>query len=87
MVRQEKYLLDTNVIIEILRGNDDIITKVESVGQYNCYISEITLAELLYGAVRGNRSKNFHDVAKIEQEFEVLPNCRGVSLLHPKTNK
>ena len=72
MVRAEKYLLDTNVIIEVLRGNDDMITKIESVGQSNCYISEITLAELLYGAVRSNNPKNFLDVERIEQEFDVL---------------
>ena len=72
MVGVEKYLLDTNVIIEVLRGNEDMITKIESVGQSNCYISEITLAELLYGAVRSNNPKNFHDVECIEQEFHVL---------------
>ena len=72
MVRVEKYLLDTNVIIEVLRGNDDMITKIESVGQSNCFISEITLAELLYGAVRGKNPKNFLDVERIEQEFHVL---------------
>lgn len=73
MVKQNKYLLDTNVIIEVLRDNDDIISKIEDVGQNNCYISEITLAELLYGAIRGNNAKNFLDVDRIEQEFEVLP--------------
>lgn len=73
MVKHENYLLDTNVIIEVLRGNSDIISKIESVGQENCYISEITIAELLYGAVRGNNQKNFHDVVRIEKEFEVLP--------------
>jgi len=73
MVERSKYLLDTNVIIEVLRGNDDIITKIETVGQKNCYISEITIAELLYGAVRGNRKKNFDDVKLIEEKFKVLP--------------
>ena len=72
MVTPEKYLLDTNVIIEVLRGNDAMITKIEVAGQENCYISEITLAELLYGAVRGNNPRNFMDVERIEQEFDVL---------------
>lgn len=73
MVKLQKFLLDTNVIIEVLRGNNDIITKIETIGQDNCFISEITIAELLYGAVRGNKEKNFRDVELIEQEFEVLP--------------
>lgn len=73
MVNSENYLLDTNVIIEVLRGNNDVISRIESVGQSCCYITEITIAELLYGAVRGNNPKNFLDVAQIEKEFEVLP--------------
>lgn len=68
-----KYLLDTNVIIEILRGNNSIIEKVEDVGQNECVISEITIAELLYGAVRGNKAKNFEDIVRVEQEFAILP--------------
>ena len=73
MVKQEKYLLDTNVIIEVLRGNSEMITKIESVGLENCCISEITLAELIYGAVRSNNPKNFLDVERIEHLFHVLP--------------
>ena len=73
MVKEGRYLLDTNVIIEVLRGNNDMITKIESVGQGNCFISEITLAELMYGAVRGNNPKNFLDVKRIENEFRILP--------------
>lgn len=73
MVKGRKYLLDTNVIIEILRGNNVVISKVESIGQSNCFISEITIAELLYGAVRSNNPKNFQDIQTIEQEFSVLP--------------
>lgn len=72
MVTPENYLLDTNVIIEVLRGNDNIITKIEEIGQTKCFISEITIAELFYGAVRGNNPKNFLDVERIEHEFEVL---------------
>ena len=72
MVEEKQYLLDTNVIIEVLRGNNAIITKIEDVGLNNCFISEITIAELLYGAVRGNNPRNFLDVKRIEEEFEVL---------------
>jgi len=73
MVGNEQYLLDTNVIIEVLRNNDEMIRKIESIGINNCYISEITIAELIYGAVRSRNPKNFNDVERIEQKFEVLP--------------
>ncbi len=45
-----KYLLDTNICVYLLRGNQDVVKKIESVGWDNCYISEMTVAELVYGA-------------------------------------
>ncbi|MGB4958893.1 MAG: PIN domain-containing protein [Saprospiraceae bacterium] len=43
-------LCDTNIFIEIYRGNFEIIHLVESIGQHNIAISDVTCAELLYGA-------------------------------------
>lgn len=53
---QKKYLLDTNICIFLLRGKYDVDKKIDSVGLENCYISEITVAELKYGAELGRRS-------------------------------
>lgn len=47
-----KYLLDTNAIIEMLRGNRLFLDSIEKHGRLNCFISEITIAELCYGAVK-----------------------------------
>ena len=44
-----KYLLDTCILVSILRGDTDIQGRVESVGVQNCAISELTLAELFAG--------------------------------------
>lgn len=52
----QKYLLDTNICIFLLRGKYDVDKKIDSVGLENCYISEITVAELKYGAEVGRRS-------------------------------
>ncbi|MBQ0046667.1 MAG: PIN domain-containing protein [Prevotellaceae bacterium] len=67
------YLLDTNVIIEMLRGNKSIIKKIYSVGMDNCCISEMSIAELYYGAVKGNKEKNFKDIETIESLFKIIP--------------
>lgn len=67
------YLLDTNVIIEMLRGNRVIIDKINSVGIDNCCISEMSIAELYYGAVKGNKEKNFSDIKMIEKLFNIIP--------------
>lgn len=50
-----KYLLDTNICIFLLRGKYNVDKKMDEVGLENCYISEITVAELKYGAELGNR--------------------------------
>ena len=45
-----KYLFDSNICIHFLRGKYNIIEKLNEVGIDNCAISEITLAELVFGA-------------------------------------
>lgn len=45
-----KYLLDTCICVDLLRRRQEVAFKLNHVGWDNCYISEITIAELLYGA-------------------------------------
>ncbi len=45
-----KYLLDTNVCVFLFKGKYNINDQRKKVGFNNCCISEITLAELKYGA-------------------------------------
>lgn len=54
----KKYLLDTNICVFILRGENNLKVKIQSAGISNCYISEITLAELYYGAECSNKPQN-----------------------------
>ncbi|HEY3876389.1 MAG TPA: type II toxin-antitoxin system VapC family toxin [Candidatus Kapabacteria bacterium] len=44
------YLLDTNVCIYYIRGRYHLAEKLQAVGLLSCSISEITIAELKYGA-------------------------------------
>ena len=53
-------LLDTNVLIEILKGNEETIQKVESFNSTLC-ISSVTVMELYYGAI------NKLEVQKLEK--------------------
>lgn len=43
-----QYLLDTNIIVFLLRGQMGIRDSIERIGIDQCHISEITYAELLY---------------------------------------
>ena len=52
-----KYLLDTNICVFYFRENKIVRNKIERIGIENCYVSEITIAELLYGAEKSQRQK------------------------------
>ena len=43
-------------------------------GKKNCKVSEITLAELLFGAFKSGQQKHFRDVDVIKSLFEHDPN-------------
>ena len=45
----KKYLLDTNICIFFLKGQYELNKKITDLGEENCFISEITVAELKYG--------------------------------------
>jgi tRNA(fMet)-specific endonuclease VapC len=45
----KKYLLDTNSCIYFIKGLFQLRQKTSEVGEENCFISEITIAELKFG--------------------------------------
>lgn len=69
-----KYLLDTNICIHFFRGRFNLIDKIEKVGLRNCAISEITLAELVFGAENSlNPEKNHKIIEKFTDQVTILP--------------
>lgn len=70
---KRKYLLDTNICIFFLQGKYGIKEKIQQIGRKNCYISEISIAELLYGAAYSGSSKHSHDVEIILESLAVVP--------------
>jgi tRNA(fMet)-specific endonuclease VapC len=62
----KKYLLDTNICIFFLKDNPNVVKKVLKVGFENCYVSEISVAELKFGAENSNEPFENH---KILQNF------------------
>ena len=45
----KKYLLDTNICIYFIKGLYELNKKIAEVGEHNCFISEMTVAELKFG--------------------------------------
>lgn len=53
----KKYLIDTNICIYYIKGQFELKKKFETVDPDNCFISEITLAELMYGVENSEKKE------------------------------
>ena len=71
---KNQYLLDTNICIFLLKDMYDIREAVVKVKPENCFVSEITIAELYYGASKSKqKAARLKDVNFIMERFSVLP--------------
>jgi len=76
-----KYLLDTNICIYLFKGKYSIDKKIEKAGVKNCAISEITYAELIYGAEKSERRKeNLKLIEKFTNQIAILPIFNGIQI-------
>jgi len=66
-----KYLLDTNVLIDLLRGDQDIIKNLQTVTIDECCITDITAYELFYGAYKSKDPQEA--VSKIYELIHSIP--------------
>ncbi len=75
------YLLDTNICIYFLKGLYGLEKKITQVGFDNLYISEITVAELKYGAQKSNNSNaSLKVVNRLAEKFKQLPITAGIDI-------
>jgi len=76
-----KYLLDTNICVQYLRGQFNLAEKIQEVDLRNCAISEITLAELAFGAECSSEpKKNFRVIAKFSEQVKILPIFNAINI-------
>lgn len=69
-----KYLLDSNICIHFFRGKYNIVETLSKVGIENCFVSEITLAELVFGAEKSsNPTKNIKLIESFTSQLTILP--------------
>ncbi|WP_242582180.1 PIN domain-containing protein [Hymenobacter telluris] len=52
-----QYLLDTNICVYLTKNEFDLVAKLRQVGYANCFLSEITIAEMLYGVANSAPTK------------------------------
>jgi len=77
----KKYLLDTNICIYFLKGLYRLDEKIQKAGIENCFLSEITIAELKFGAENSeNKIKNKKTVQDFQNNFTILPIFTSLNL-------
>lgn len=66
-----KYLIDSDILIELGRGRAAVQEAINRVGIENCSLSAVSLAELYVGVYKGVGKESF--VSFLEEKFKVLP--------------
>ena len=70
----KKYLLDTNICAYFLNGKFNLETKIDEAGFENCFVSEISIAELKYGVAKSSqKEKNRKTLESFQTKFDILP--------------
>ena len=62
------YLLDTNICIYFIKGLYELNKNITKIGIENCYISEITIAELKFG-IENSKSSHKSNNRKVIESF------------------
>lgn len=73
-MKTKGYLLDTNICISMLKNKYGVREAISKVNAKNCYVSEVVLGELYFGAsFSNNKNERLKDVAFIIEHFKVIP--------------
>ena len=84
----KRYLLDTNICVFLLRGQYNIPTLMRDVGIDNCYLSEITLAELRYGAYKSNDTEhNLRVIDTMADKMGIVPFSESIDVFAKEKNR
>jgi len=74
-----RYLLDTSIVAFLFRGKYGIGKHLSTLGAEQCCVSDVTVAELTYGAFHSDRvQQNLDMIERFVQMVTVVPFADGV---------
>jgi tRNA(fMet)-specific endonuclease VapC len=77
----KKYLIDTNICIYYIKGKFDLNIKFDKAERANCFISEITLAELKFGVANSEQpEKNQKNLDNFLSGVTIIPIFHALDL-------
>ncbi len=77
----KRVLIDTDICVFRIRGLYNLHLKFDELDETNAFLSEITIAELRFGAERGKRKEEQHCLVDLMcEQFTVLPITESIRL-------
>lgn len=81
-----RYLLDTNICIYLINGDDSLRERVKEIGVYSLGISNATLAELYFGAYNSEYTiDNLGIIAEFKRDLTVYSDSSESAELFGRT--
>lgn len=75
----KKYLLDTCICVFLFRDKYGVRERLNGLRREDCYISEVTVAELKYGIENSGRWKQEHEkLDKFLSMINIVPFCDSI---------
>ncbi len=69
-----KYIIDTNTCIEYFKHRHGVAERMSQADRDDLCVSEVTIAELLYGAVHSKSvDRHLREVRELQRDIAVLP--------------
>ena len=70
----KNFLLDSDICVALIRNHQNVKKKLSVISSERCFISEITVAELRFGAESSGRREREHGIVDlICEKYTVLP--------------
>ena len=84
----KNYLLDTSMCVFMFRNKYNVAEHIDEIGMENCYISDVTVAELKYGAYKSKRvDENLALIYELLENFKVVPFYEAIDVYAKEKNR
>lgn len=84
----KKYLLDTSICVFLFRNKYNVAKRLDEVGIDNCFISDVTLAELTYGAYKSERvEENLKLIAELAEDIGIVSFNESIDVYAKEKNR
>lgn len=83
-----RYLLDTCICVFLFRQKYGVAERLSQLNPAQCYVSEVTLAELRYGAYKSDRvEENLELIDELAERVNIVPFAESIDFFAKEKNR